>query len=230
MAYKHILINEVLRKANKFQAQFDKPIDNEQMKMSNSSQSNTARIAQRAAQLICSHQQNDPRQACLQATIELGLSKKETQPTEADIDAAVADYRMLFSPSYDADLLDLRKKALSLLDFFKQFQPYLIGSVFKGSASKHSDINLLIFSDDSKAIEIFLLNQQIDYSCKEKRTPYRQTDAPAIAFWFDNTQVHLQVLPSTARHHNGKKSDRANYEQLRQLIASSTQDACLTIE
>lgn len=198
--------------------------------MSNSTQSNVLRIAQRAAQLICNHQQSDPKQASQQATLELGLSKKETQPSPAEIAAAVADYRQLFSPNYDMDLLTLRQKSLALLDFFQQFQPYLVGSVFKGSASKHSDINLLIFSDDPKAIEIFLLNQQIDYSCRERKTQYRQTDAPAIAFWFDNTQVHLQVLPSTARHQSSKKTERANYEQLKHLIVMSQQTDCIATE
>jgi len=198
--------------------------------MSTPTQSNTARIAQRAAQLICNHQQSDPKLASLQATLELGLSRKEAQPNEAEINAAIADYRQLFSPNYDADLLNLRQKSLALLDFFQQFQPFLIGSVLKGSASKHSDINLLIFSDDPKVIEIFLLNQQIAYSCKEKRTQYRQTDSPAIAFWFDNTQIHLQVLPTTARHQANKKTDRANYEQLKQLIASSIQMNCIATD
>lgn len=192
--------------------------------MSTSNQSNVLRIAQRAAQLICNHQQTDPKQASQQATLELGLSKKEDQPSAAAIDAAIADYRQLFSPNYDIELLTLRQKALALLEFFKQFQPYLFGSVLKGSASKHSDINLLIFSDDPKAIEIFLLNQQIDYSCRERKTQYRQTDAPAIAFWFDNTQVHLQVLPSSARHQSSKKNDRANYEQLKLLIVNHKAD------
>lgn len=198
--------------------------------MATSNQPNVLRIAQRAAQLICNHQQTDPKQASQQATLELGLSKKETQPSSAEIEAAIADYRQLFSPSYDIDLLALRQKSLALLDFFKQFQPYLVGSVLKGSASKHSDINLLIFSDDPKAIEIFLLNQQIDYSCRERKTQYRLTDAPAIAFWFDNTQVHLQVLPNTARHQSSKKNERANYQQLKQLIVTNKQADCIATE
>jgi hypothetical protein len=193
-------------------------------------QTNAARIAQRAAQLICNHQQSDPKLASQQAILELGFSKKEAPPSAAEIEAAIADYRQLFSPNYDLDLLNLRQKSLALLDFFKQFQPFLVGSVLKGSASKHSDINLLIFSDDPKAIEIFLLNQQIDYSCKEKKTQYRQTDSPAIAFWFDSTQVHLQVLPSTARHQTTKKVDRANYEQLKQLIARNMQTDCIAAD
>lgn len=188
--------------------------------MTTSTISTATRIAQRAAQLICNHQQSDLKQASQQATIELGLSKKEIQPSVDEIEAAVADYRQLFSPDYDIDLLALRQKSLALLDFFQVFQPYLMGSVLKGSANKHSDINLLVYSDDPKAIEIFLLNQQIDYSCRARKTQFRQTDAPAIAFWFDNTQVHLQVLPSIARHQNSKKNDRANYEQLKQLIAN----------
>ena len=194
--------------------------------MSTTNQSNAQRIAQRAAQLICNHQHTDLREASQQATLDLGLPKKEAQPSHSEIEAAITDYRQLFSPDYDMDLISLRQKSLALLDFFKQFQPFLVGSVLKGSASKHSDINLLIFSDDPKAIEIFLLNQQIDYSCRERKTQYRQTDAPAIAFWFDNTQVHLQVLPSTARHQSNKKNDRANYEQLKLLIASSKEADC----
>ncbi|MBM5574717.1 nucleotidyltransferase domain-containing protein [Deefgea sp. CFH1-16] len=117
----------------------------------------------------------------------------------------MAHYQHLFCPDFDEDLLKLRQKALALMLFFQQFEPYLVGSVLKGNASKHSDINLLVYSDDPKIVEIFLLNQQIDYSSKERKTQYRQTDSPTIAFWFDQTEVHLQVLPSVARHQYAKK-------------------------
>ena len=47
-------------------------------------------------------------------------------------DEAIADYRQLFSPEYDIDLLTLRQKALALLDFFQQFQIKIRNSsVFK---------------------------------------------------------------------------------------------------
>ncbi len=191
--------------------------------------STTAQIAQRAAQLVCDQQQTSTPKICQQAALELDLAKKELPASVADLNNAAADYRKLFSPSYDHDLLSLRKKALALLGFFQSFQIYLTGSVLKGSANKHSDLNLLVYSDDPKAIEIFLLNQQIDYSCRAKKTQFRQTDSPAIAFWFDNTQVHLQVLPNIAQHQNHKKNDRANYQQLKELIANNQNDQSVAV-
>ncbi|MCB5195403.1 nucleotidyltransferase domain-containing protein [Deefgea salmonis] len=178
------------------------------------------KIAQRAAQLIHAGHAKNLDQARRQACLELGLSSKEVGACTVEIEAEMAHYQHLFSPDFDEDLLQLRQKSLALMDFFQQFEPYLIGSVLKGNANQHSDINLLVYSDDPKVIEIFLLNQQIDYSSKERKTQYRQTDSPTIAFWFDQTEVHLQILPSVARHQYAKKHERANYRQLQQLIAN----------
>ena len=179
------------------------------------------KMAQRAAQLIHEGRAKNFEQARRQACIELGLSSKEIGACTAEIEAAMAHYQHLFCLDFDEDLLKLRQKALALMIFFQQFEPYLVGSILKGNASKHSDINLLVYSDDPKVVEIFLLNQQIDYSSKERKTQYRQTDSPTIAFWFDQTEVHLQILPSVARHQYTKKNERANYRQLQQLIADS---------
>ena len=184
--------------------------------------SSATRIAERAAQLLCNEHGKDIKLARQQAMHDLGLSKHDPQPSDSEIELAVTDYRRLFNPEYDDELLKLRQKALALLNFFQAFQPYLVGSVLKGSACKHSDINLLVYSDDPKSIEIFLLNQQIDYDCRERKTQYRQTDAPNIAFWFDQSQVNLQVLPSSARHQHSKKTDRANLAQLTQLLANDS--------
>jgi hypothetical protein len=42
------------------------------------------------------------------------------------------------------------------------FNPYLTGSVLDGTAGEHSQIDILLFADSAKEVEIFLLNRGID--------------------------------------------------------------------
>ena len=51
----------------------------------------------------------------------------------------------------------------------EQFRPYLAGAVLKGTAGRYSDIDLQLFTDDGKAVELFLLNRNIAYDVSDHR-------------------------------------------------------------
>jgi hypothetical protein len=55
------------------------------------------------------------------------------------------------------------------MQLLEQFRPYLSGPVLKGTAGRYSEINLQLFTDDSKAIELFLLNRDIPYDTADLR-------------------------------------------------------------
>ena len=45
-------------------------------------------------------------------------------------------------------LVNMRTEALNYLQLLRQFQPLLKGSVWRGTITKRSDIDIIIFSDD----------------------------------------------------------------------------------
>ena len=49
-------------------------------------------------------------------------------------------------------LLRMRKEALKIMEALKDFDPRLVGSVWRGTAHKNSDIDILAFSQDPKPV------------------------------------------------------------------------------
>ena len=57
----------------------------------------------------------------------------------------------------------LRQLALQLMQRLGAFQPHLIGAVLNGTATEHSDIRMHLFTDSAKDVEMFLLNEGVDF-------------------------------------------------------------------
>ncbi len=84
-------------------------------------------------------------------------------PDNAEVEAELRAYRSLYQGEEHAELLRaMRQSALELLQLLAPFNPYLTGSVLDGTAGEHSRIDILLFADSAKEVEIFLLNRGID--------------------------------------------------------------------
>ncbi len=116
-----------------------------------------------AARLMAEEHIDDFGTAKRKAARRLGLPEGKNLPGNGEIETALRQYRNIFSPNHSQVLIELRQKALSAMRLFSEFRPYLVGSVLSGLAGPHSDINLVIYSDDTKAVEIHCLNLGIDY-------------------------------------------------------------------
>ena len=57
----------------------------------------------------------------------------------------------------------LRQLALQLMQRLGAFEPHLVGAVLNGTATDHSDIRMQLFTDSAKDVEIFLLNEGVDF-------------------------------------------------------------------
>lgn len=75
------------------------------------------------------------------------------------------DYIAVFCADTQAkELAALRQLALAWMERLAEFRPYLGGAVWRGTATKHSDIYLQLFCDDCKSAEIALIDQRVSYS------------------------------------------------------------------
>lgn len=96
------------------------------------------------------------------------LGRRSVGPTDLPgndlVEAEVRAYIQAFCPETQADeLRALRELALHWMQRLAEFRPHLTGAAWHGTATRHSDVHLQLFCDDSKAAEIALLNQGIDY-------------------------------------------------------------------
>ncbi|TJZ71738.1 hypothetical protein [Chitiniphilus eburneus] len=175
-------------------------------------------IAHRAARLIAQDHIHDFALAKKKAARQLGHLDSKNLPSNQEVEDALLDYRAIYEPTHGDQVQQLRGKAVKVMQLLEQFQPYLTGSVLSGVAGAHSDINLLLFLEDPKSVELFLLNQRIEYQHIEPPSTARFADHPTLGFWFDGTVVKLHVRPKSAERQIAKREERARLDQVEQLL------------
>ena len=99
-----------------------------------------------------------------QAVKQLGLPTRTALPDNATLEAAVREHIDIFcADTQPAELLALRELGLLWMERLKAFRPHLGGSVWHGTATRHSDLYMQLFCDDSKAPEWALLDHRVEY-------------------------------------------------------------------
>ena len=88
-------------------------------------------------------------------------------PTNESVEREVHAYLDLFcSDTQPAELRALRRLALRWMTRLAEFRPHLGGAAWRGTATRLSSLHLDLYCDDSKAMEIALINLGIAYdSC-----------------------------------------------------------------
>lgn len=99
-----------------------------------------------------------------QAARDLGLGPRAPMPNNEQLEAAVREYIQIFAAdTQPAELLALRQVAQDWMRRLAEFRPHLCGAVWRGTATRHSDVHLQLFCDDPKSAEIHLINLGLAY-------------------------------------------------------------------
>lgn len=129
-----------------------------------------SRIAQLAARLMAVDGIVDFALAKRKAARQIGAPDTRHLPNNEEVEQALLAYQQLYqADEQPARLLHLRRSAREMMKLLAPFNPYLSGSVLSGSAGKYSDINILLFTDNVKDVEMFLINRQITYRSGEAK-------------------------------------------------------------
>lgn len=168
-------------------------------------------LAHLAARLMAENGITDHAFAKRKAARQLGAPDTQHLPSNQQVDEALRSYRALFQHEHHPVILSqLRAHALNALRLLASFHPYLIGSVLDGSAGEHSDINLTVYSDDAKAVMMFLLKHKVEFESGEWRTQLmgRQQTLPSFTLQSESgVPVHVTVMPENARHNGSRKPE-----------------------
>ena len=186
------------------------------------SASNRVSIATAAARLMAEDGITDYHQAKRKAARQLGLPEHTAFPDNAEVEAELRVYRSLYQEEGHAELIAaMRHTALELLDLLAEFHPYLTGSVLDGTAGEHSKIDILLFADSAKEVEIFLLNRGIDVRHVESRN--ERVEA-VLLIQTDTVDANLVILSRqqervSLKHRDGRPRERIRADALRTLLA-----------
>ncbi|OYY42174.1 MAG: hypothetical protein B7Y56_14300 [Gallionellales bacterium 35-53-114] len=180
-------------------------------------------LAHQAARLMAENGITDHAYAKRKAAKQMGAPDTQHLPSNQEVDQALRSFRALFQQEHHPAVLgQLREQALAAMRLLEPFHPYLTGSVLDGSAGEQSDINLTVYSDDEKAVMMFLLKHKVEFESGEWRTQLmgRMQTLPSFTLLSDtNVPVHVAVLPDNARHSGSRKPEsHADIEAVEKLL------------
>lgn len=99
---------------------------------------------------------------------QLGLRASTPLPDNLLVEDAVREYIAIFrAEEQPIELQALRSIAQDWMEKLAAFKPLVGGAVWSGTATRFSNIHLQLFSDDSKALPISLLNQGLQFETEE---------------------------------------------------------------
>ena len=129
-----------------------------------------ARIAAAAARLMAEDGIDDFALAKRKAARQLGATDAQALPRNDEIEAELRAYRALYEPEeHAARTAELLRIALDAMRALERFSPYLTGPVLKGTAGPYAGIDLQLFPESPKDVEIYLLDRNIPYTTQEGR-------------------------------------------------------------
>jgi hypothetical protein len=189
-----------------------------------------ARIAADAARIMAEDGVEDSALAKRKAARRLGVEATRALPGNDEIEDALREYRALYQADEQSGrIAELREAALDAMRTLEQFRPYLTGAVLKGTAGPYAEIELQLFPESTKDLEIFLLDRNIDYSTHEGHRyagdrahavsvlSLTWSDLPLRLSVFDSRDERLALKTSQA----GRVLDRAGIAEVEALLANA---------
>jgi hypothetical protein len=128
------------------------------------------RIAAAAARIMAEDGIDDFALAKRKAARQLGAAPGDGLPANDEIEAELRAYRELYqADEHPERVAELRRIALDAMRALEQFNPYLTGPVLQGIAGPYAEIELQLFPESTKEVEIYLLERNIPYGTHEAR-------------------------------------------------------------
>ena len=197
-------------------------------------QTRTAANARRAitalaARLMAEDGMVDFGTAKRKAARQLGFRHQDGLPDNNEIEEALRAYQALFQNDEQRErLAQLRRTALILMEDLAAYRPYLRGALWNGTATRGAGIELDLFTDESKALEMFLLNHGITWTASEARhfDKVAGSRVPVLKFETDGVEVAIAVYAwtderSALKRDSAGNTERGNAPQVAALITAA---------
>ncbi len=127
------------------------------------------RVAQEAAELLYTEQEKEYKQAKLRAARDLNV---HILPSNAEIakelDRIAGDRE---GKARQRRLVQMRYEALQIMQILENFNPILVGSLWRGTVHRNSDIDIFTYAQDA---------QKIASALKEKKCAITKTEIHTV--------------------------------------------------
>ena len=187
-------------------------------------------LAFEAARLMAEGGIRDYHQAKLKAAQRLGIHDDASLPRNREIEDALREYQRLFLGSDQAAEVRRRREAAQrALEFFREFEPRLVGPVLDGTADANSAVALHLHSDDTDAVPRHFEEHGVPALARSRHLRLdreREGDFPVWLFSAEDLSFDVTVLPADVLRQaplsgiDEKPMRRASASQLRELLAA----------
>ena len=160
-------------------------------------------------------------QAKRKALLRLKLAEDTALPKDELVEEEVRLITYLYADEEGAaHLRFLREVACKVMRQLHTFSPYLAGSVLEGTAGKYAEIDIQLYPDSGKDVEIFLLNAAIEY---EHSVPRSERAEAVLTFDYEEATVNLVIYPKedervVFKTRDGKTRPKARLAQVEKLL------------
>jgi hypothetical protein len=176
-------------------------------------------IASGAARLMAEGGITDFGAAKRKAARQIGANEDDALPSNAEVETELRAYQAIFQGDEHNDrLFEMRQSGLEAMKFLETFQPCMTGAVLDGTAGRFAAIELDLFADSSKDVEIFLLSNGISYSSTDIKQQNPLSPEICLHIEWNDDQVDLRVYPVAARRSAGRET-RAKADAVAAMLA-----------
>jgi len=185
-------------------------------------------IAYLAARLMAEDGIEDYALAKRKAARQAGMAETRELPTNEEIEEAFRTYQQIYHHEEHRNRLRaLRETAVRAMRELARFNPHLTGSVLTGNVGKYADVNLQLFTDNEKTVELYLIDRRIPYTSAQSRLYLgdEMRTVPVYTLNDHGTDIELTVLSTLnlrgplRTSPEGKNIERAKLQAVEQLLA-----------
>jgi hypothetical protein len=189
-----------------------------------------SRIAHLAARIMAEDGVEDYATAKRKAARQAGIPDTRQLPTNDEVDEALRVHQALYiGDAHAQSVRELREQALGVMRELERFNPYLTGSVLSGNAGKYADINLQLYTDSAKALEIYFIDRDIAYRGGQVRLYVGEEPRMVPTYTIDDDGIEVEVVVlglDDVRHPvrtspDGKPIERARLAQVEALLEAT---------
>ena len=195
-----------------------------------------ARIAAAAARIMAEDGVDDFALAKRKAARVLGAPDTEALPGNDEIEVELRDYLALYqAEEHPERIAELRQLALEAMQMLERFSPYLTGAVLAGIAGPYAQIDLQLFPESTKEVEVFLIDRNLHYEASDEKryTGDRARAVAVIELDWQGVPLRLSVFdPRDERSalkttQAGRVAARAGIAEVRHLADSAAGDSSI---
>jgi hypothetical protein len=176
-------------------------------------------IAALAARMMAEDGISDFGFAKRKAARQLGAGESESLPNNTEIEAELRAWQALYQDEEQTERVrEMRRVAVAVMRLLLEFRPYLTGGALDGTAGRYSEVEIELYPESTKEVEIFFLNENIAYEHREPRRATPGAPEAILSFEWEQVPIRLSLYGAHAERGGRRGAERARLPAVEALL------------